>query len=192
MKKTLDILLILVAIVVVAFVGLTIFGVSVMGTKTDSDYFEKRYQGSTELTETRILYSFGLDTIQWEEYVLKRKVQLDLKKIERDSTISYHYVDPKDSLANYGSVQFVRRDKSLYILGEKHHILEPKKYHNKHLSQFPFDLYELVEPYDDANGPFLFNPDYGLLNLEVWSAGKQMFYLPTDSKINIEKELLRK
>ncbi len=56
----------------------------------------------------------------------------------------------------------------------------------------PFDLYELVESYNDANGPFLFNSDYGVLNLDVWSAGRQLFYMPVESNVDIEKELLRK
>jgi hypothetical protein len=138
------------------------------------------------------LHSYGLDTLNWENYILKRKIELTLKKTERDSTITFRFKDPSDSLMNYGSFQFVKIDKSIYIIGEKHHIIESKKYLNKNLSDKPFDLYELVESYDDANGPFLFNSDYGVLNLDAWSAGRQLFYLPKDSNLDIEQELLKK
>ena len=162
-----------------------------MGTKTDSEYFDKQKSKLAESSENRILYVYGLDTLNWENYELKRNLNLTLKKTELDTIVNYLYVNSKDSLDIYGSIQFRKKDKSIYIVGDKHHIIEPKKYMNKNLSEFPFDLYELIEPYDDANGPFLFNSDYGILNIEAWSAGKQLFYLPTNSKINIEEELLR-
>jgi len=146
----------------------------------------------TELTQTRILHSFGLDTLNWEDYVLKRKIELTLKKTIRDSTITFRLNDPKDSLTNYGSFKFIKHNKILFVFGDEHHIIENGKYLNKNLSELPFDLYELKEPYADANGPFLFNSDYGVLNLDVWSAGRQLFYLPEESKVDIEKELLRK
>ncbi|MCF8716418.1 hypothetical protein JM658_16440 [Joostella atrarenae] len=177
---------------VLGFVGITIFGISIMGTKTDAEYFEKQNNVITKSTHNRILYSYGLDTLNWEKYVLKRKIELILNKTERDSTITYRFVDPKDTLDDYISAQYVKHEKSLYIVGDKHHIIEPKKYFNKNLSEFPFDLYDLVESYDDANGAFLFNTDYGILNSEVWSAGRQIFYMPNESTVDIEIELLRK
>ena len=70
LKKILDILLIVDAIAVVGFVGLTIFGISVMGTKTDAKYFEKQKISITESNQKRILYSYGLDTLNWEDYVV--------------------------------------------------------------------------------------------------------------------------
>ncbi len=162
-----------------------------MRTKTENEYFEKQKQNYTELTQKRILYSYGLDTLNWENYVLKRKINLTLKKIERDSTIFFALSSSLDSTDTYGSIQYVKIDSSLYIYGEKYHIIEAEKYFNKNLSKFQFDLYELIESYDDANGPFLFNTDYGILNVEAWSAGRQIFYLPNESTVDIEKELLR-
>ena len=191
LKKTLNILIILISIGVLVFVGITIFGISIMGKKTNAEYFEKRNKIISESKQNRILYSYALDTLNWEKYVLKIKIDLILNKTERDSTITYRFIDPKDTLDNYGSVQFVKQDKSIYIVGDKHKIIEEKKYLNKNLSEFPFDLYELIEPYDDANGPFLFNTDYGILNIEAWSAGRQIFYMPTETTVDIEKELLR-
>ncbi|WP_405223803.1 hypothetical protein [Dokdonia sp. Asnod1-B02] len=191
MKKKLNILLILISVGVVVFVGLTFFGISIMRTKTENEYFEKQKQNYTELTQKRILYSYGLDTLNWENYVLKRKINLTLKKIERDSTIFFALSSSLDSTDTYGSIQYVKIDSSLYIYGEKYHIIEAEKYFNKNLSKFQFDLYELIESYDDANGPFLFNTDYGILNVEAWSAGRQIFYLPNESTVDIEKELLR-
>lgn len=192
MKKFINILLTLVAIGIVGLIALTVFGITIMGTKADSEYFEKDKKNYKVSSHERILYSYGLDTLNWENYVLKRKINLTLKRVERDSTINFRFIDQKDSLQNHISVQFIKHDKSLYIIGDKHHIIESEKYSNKNLSELPFDLYELIEPYADANGPFLFNSDYGVLNLDVWSAGKQLFYLPKESKVDIEKELLRK
>ena len=192
MKKTFDILLILVTIFVVGFLAFTIFGMYIMGTKTDDKYFEKQKQNYTESTQKRILYSYGLDTVNWKNYVFKRKISLKLKKIERDSTIFFSLTSTKDSTDTYGSIQFVKIDSSLYIYGEKHHIVEKNKFYNQNISKFPFDLYDLIKPYPDANGAFLFNSDYGVLNVESWSTGRQLFYLPTESNVDIEKELLRK
>jgi len=163
-----------------------------MGTKIDAKYFEKQNNIISKSTQNRVLYSYGLDTLNWGKYVLKRKDELILNKTERDSTITYRFVNPKDTLVNYILAQFVKHEKSLYIIGDRHQIIESKKYFNKNLSEFPFDLYDLVESYDDANGAFLFNTDYGVLNSEVWSAGRQIFYMPNESKVDIEKELLRK
>ncbi len=163
-----------------------------MGTKTDAKYFKGEKSIVSKSEQNRVLYSYGLDTLNWEKYVLKRKVNLILNRTERDSTITFRFIDPKDTLDNYGSTQFVKYNKSIYIVGDKHHIIESEKYLNKNISKYPFDLYDLVESYDDANGAFLFNADYGILNVEVWSAGRQIFYLPNDSIVDIEKELLRK
>ena len=192
LKKTLNILLILISIGVLVFVGITIFGISIMGTKTDAEYFKGEKSIVSKSEQNRVLYSYGLDTLNWEKYVLKRKVNLILNRTERDSTITFRFIDPKDTLDNYGSTQFVKYNKSIYIVGDKHHIIESEKYLNKNISKYPFDLYDLVESYDDANGAFLFNADYGILNVEVWSAGRQIFYLQNDSIVDIEKELLRK
>ena len=192
MKKTLNILLVLVAIGIVGFVGLTIFGISIIGTKTDTEYFEKHKQNFTESNQNRILYSYGLDTLNWESYVLKRKVDMILGKTESDSTITFHLIDLKDTVDNYGFTQYLKFDKSIYIVGEKHHITEPNKYLNKNISSIPFDLYDAVDPPTDWNGPFLFNPNYGVLNIETWSAGRKIFILPTNYKDDIIAELLDK
>ncbi|WP_133672001.1 MULTISPECIES: hypothetical protein [Flavobacteriaceae] len=191
MKKTFDILLILLTIGVVAVVGITIFGVSIMGKRADIDNFKKQKTIISETSENRILYTYGLDTVNWEKYVFKRKVELILTKTELDSTIFFNLIGAVDSSDTFGSTQFVKIDSSLYILGDKHHIIEKEKYFNEDISKYPFDLYDLVNPYPDANGSFLFNSDYGTLNVESWSAGKQLFYLPINSKVDIEKELLR-
>lgn len=192
MKKTLNILLILVTIGIVGFVGLTIFGISIVGTKTDTEYFEKHKQNFTEFNQNRILYSYGLDTLNWVNYVLKRKVDMILKKTESDSTITFHLIEIKDTLDNYSFTRYSKFDKSIYIVGEKHHIIEPNKYLNKNISNIPFDLYDAVDPPTDWNGPFLFNTTYGLLNIETWSAGMKIFILPTNYEADIKVELLDK
>ena len=53
-------------------------------------------------------------------------------------------------------------------------------------------MYDAVEPPTDWNGPFLFNKEYGILNIEAWSAGRKIFILPTDYKADIKSELLEK
>jgi hypothetical protein len=192
LKKKFDILLIVVTIGVIGFVGLTIFGISIMGTKTDAEYFEKQKRKISESNQKRILYSYGLDTLNWEDYVLKRKVDMILRKTERDSTITFQLFDVKDTLDNYGFTQYVKHDESIYIVGEKHKIIERNKYLNKEISNIAFDLYDAVEPPTDWNGPFLFNMEYGILNIEAWSAGRKLFILPTDYNSDIISELLDK
>lgn len=192
LKKKLNILLIVISIGVLVFIGVAIFAISIMGKKTDAEYFEKKNNIISKSKKHRILYSYGLDTLKWEKYVLKRKIDLILNKTERDSTIFFALTSALDSTDTFGSIQYVKIDSSLYIYGEKYHIIQAEKYLNKNLSEFPFDLYELIESYADANGPFLFNTDYGILNVEAWSAGRQIFYLPNESTVDIEKELLRK
>ena len=192
MKKILNILLILVTIGVVSFVGLTVFGISIMGTKTDTKYFKKQKARIAESNQRRTLYSYGLDTLNWEDYVLKRKVDMILRKTERDSTITFRLLDVKDTLDNYGFTQYVKHDKSIYIVGEKHNIIEQNKYLNKEISNIAFDLYDALEPPTDWNGPFLFNKEYGILNIEAWSAGRKIFILPTNYTFDIKSELLDK
>lgn len=190
MKKRFDILLILVTSVAVGFVCLTIFGISIMGTKTDAEYFEKQKLKITEYNQSRILYSYGLDTLNWEDYVLKKKVDMILRKTERDSTLTFRLFDAKDTLDNYGFTQYVKHNESIYIVGEKHEIIERNKYLNKEISNIAFDLYDAVEPPIDGNGPFLFNQIYGILNIEGWSAGRKVFILPTDYNGDIKTELI--
>ncbi len=192
MKKAFKIVLIVVTIGVVGFIGRTIFGISVMGVKTDSEYSRIQKTRVSESNQKRVLYSYGLDTLNWEDYVLKRKVDMILRKTERDSTITFQLFDIKDTFDNYGSTQFVKHDKSIYIVGEKHKIIEPNKYLNKEISDLAFDLYDAVEPPTDSNGPFLFNIDYGVLNIEAWSEGRKIFILPTNYKSDIKSELLDK
>ena len=192
LKRTVNILLILVTIGVVGFVGLTVFGISIMGTKTDAEYFEKQKTITAESNQKRTLYSYGLDTLNWEDYVLKRKVDMILRKTERDSTITFRLFDIKDTLDNYGFTQYVKHDKSIYMVGEKHKIIKQNKYLNKEISNIAFDLYDAVEPPTDWNGSFLFNKEYGVLNIEAWSAGRKIFILPTNYKSDVKSELLDK
>jgi hypothetical protein len=180
----------LVTIVVVGFVSLTIFGISIMGTKTDAEYFEKQNRKITEYNQSRILYSYGLDTLNWEDYVLKKKVDMILRKTERDSTLTFRLFDVKDTLDNYGFTQYVKHNESIYIVGEKHEIIERNKCLNKEISNIAFDLYDAVEPLTDWNGPFLFNQIYGVLNIEGWSTGRKVFILPADYNGDIKTELI--
>lgn len=163
-----------------------------MGTKTDTEYFEKQKVRIAESNQKRTLYSYGLDTLNWKDYILKRKVDMILRKTERDSTIKFQLFDVKDTLDNYGFTQYVKHDKSIYRAGEKHNIIEKNKYLNKEISNIAFDLYDAVEPPTDWNGPFLFNKEYGVLNIEVWSAGRKIFILPTNYESDIKSELLDK
>ncbi|OAB81683.1 hypothetical protein [Cochleicola gelatinilyticus] len=192
MKKIFHILLVLIATVIVGFVGLTIFGISIMGKEMDTGFGKKPKQSFAISKQKRVFYVYGLDTINWQELVLKQKIEIMLQKTERDSTIFFSYTGLKDSLDNYGSLQFVKYEKAIYILGERHNLIGAEKYINKEISKFPFDLYETIEFGSHPNGPFLFNSDYGLLKMDVMSDAKQLFYLPTGIKINLENELLRK
>ncbi|MGY5353475.1 hypothetical protein [Wenyingzhuangia sp. IMCC45467] len=192
MKKRIYILLIFISFGIIFFVGISILEISVVDKNTDNQNYKNKKSIISTLKQNRVLYSYGLDTLNWEKYVVKRKVNLVQSKIERDSTITYNLIAPMDTITNYGSTLFVKHEKSIYISGQKHRVIESKKYINKDISPMPFDLYDLVEPYVDANGPFLFNTDYGILNLQVWSAGLQILYLPNESIVEIEKELLQK
>ena len=192
MKKTFDILLILLAILIVGFVGFTLFGVLIVQTKSNDKFFEDNKLSHSESRYDRILYSYGLDTLNLQNYVLKRKVKMILKKTERDSTITFQLVDTNDTLNNYGFTQYAKYDKSIYIVGQKHEIIESKRYINKEISNIAFDLYDAVDPPTDWNGPFLFNLTYGVLNIEAWSSGRKVLILPTNYNRNIKAELLNK
>ena len=162
-----------------------------MGTETNAEYFDKQESQYTESTQTRILHSYGLDTLNWESYVLKRKINLTLQKTESDSTITFQLFDVNNKY-NFGKTTYIKNDKSIYISGEKHRIIEPNKYLNKEISNIAFDLYDALEPPTDWNGPFLFNIEYGILNMDVWSASLKMFVLPNDFKSDVKSDLLDK
>ncbi|WP_426430111.1 hypothetical protein ACPX19_11305 [Winogradskyella sp. HB-48] len=133
-----------------------------------------------ENIEKRFLYDFFVDS-------LKRKMEYELTKKIKDSSIIYHYKNLTDSEKNL-NFKFLKKTNQLFFAGTEFRLIKENHYSNKSLSEFNFDLYVLVESMDDGNGPMFFNPEYGILNLDNgW--GMDLIFLKNEQKTELVKEI---
>ena len=91
-----------------------------MGTKTDSEYFDKQKSKLAESSENRILYVYGLDTLNWENYELKRNLNLTLKKTELDTIVTNSKINIEEELLRDWKMEKTRDNKTYEVMRPKH------------------------------------------------------------------------
>ncbi|RKE90295.1 hypothetical protein [Ichthyenterobacterium magnum] len=185
MKKALNILLIVVSIAIIAFVVITLAGVSIIGTKTDSEYFEKQ-TNSTQMESMRIFYVHAEDSVDAE--MLTNKIPFKLNVLNKDDLVIYNYISLPDSFQNENSYFNIKTNTLFY--GENEYEKTIANFLNsKKLSELNFDLYELKESKKVVNNFILFNEDYGILSCEYRNLGLKYLFFPeqlVDSQLQNE------
>ena len=138
--------------------------------------------------EDRILYKYAFNST----YYLNYTERLNFKKTVQDSIVIFEYESSIDNL-KWTNIRYNKKTKHLTVLGIDFQILVPNKYLNENISKLSFDLYDYSKPTDNGNAAFLFNREYGILNIDPSNKGYQVFFMPSfDYKEIIDKDLLRK
>ncbi len=93
---------------------------------------------------------------------------------ENDSLIIYNYLNLNNVKKNL-NFKFIKKNEQLWF-ADRFKIIENSTLSFKDISNIEFKRYELSKPEVDGNGPFFFNRNYGVLNLDNgW--GKQWLFL---------------
>uniref|UniRef100_UPI002617A1CD hypothetical protein n=1 Tax=uncultured Aquimarina sp. TaxID=575652 RepID=UPI002617A1CD len=182
LKRIIHILIVIITIIVVGASLILIFGVSIMGSKTDSEYFKLKSEIYNR-TENRTMHSYKLDTLAYE---IPYRVEI----IYTDSIVKYHYYNLPDS-TRITDVKFLPKTSQLFFGSFEFQKIKNDVYYNGIFSNKGFDLYELKEPVVDGNGAMLFKENYGLLNIDNTAWGYQYLILPNEySDQNLEREII--
>ncbi|MFD1015040.1 hypothetical protein [Winogradskyella rapida] len=180
MKKTLNILLLILGIGGLILIGITIFIGTSMGKKADNYVYEKTIPPPLLGTEKRTLFVFYTE-------MAKPIMDYELVISENDSITKYAYNNLKDTEMNM-RFSYHKRSKKLVFNFKEYLITSDIEFQNHKISKFNFRPYKLEAPTGHATGPILFNLNYGVLGIGN-GEGPQFIFLPS-SNLDLTKEVI--
>ncbi|WP_298537908.1 hypothetical protein [uncultured Algibacter sp.] len=181
MKKVLNISLIILGFVSLILIGILIFIGTSMGEKADNyDFAEKKIAKTESRIEKRILFVFHTE-------IAKPIMEYELVISDNDSITKYYYRNLNNKEKNM-EFYYNKVSEQLTFAFDKFILSHKIEYQNQEIHESNFGNYILKESYDDATGPLLFNPEYGILGIGN-SYGPQFVYLP-NSNLELAKEVI--
>ncbi|NRD20245.1 hypothetical protein HNV08_09310 [Winogradskyella eckloniae] len=181
MKKALNIAFIILGIASLIFIGIMIFIGTAMGYNAENYDFSKPQMSKTDtITTKRMLFVFHTE-------IAKPIMVYELFITDNDSITKYSYRNLENE-GKHMEFSYHKVSKQLTFAFDKFILSDNVNYQNKEIHKSNFGIYILKDPYDDATGPLLFNPEYGVLGIGN-SYGPEFVYLP-NSNLELTKDVI--
>ena len=143
------------------------------GHKTDS--------GSVD----RTLFVYGLDSLRSEKMEFKRQIPFELRVTENDSARIYQYIEKTDTTKQSFFV-LRNKDKRMYWSSWEFKVEATEEFEINGKT-IKFDLYRKDVPSMTGTGPFYFNEDYGVLDVNGYS--RMFIYLENENQAEADRLL---